>query len=209
MGILILFVLTVGAGTIIYYLGKGMVKLYRKFHPRDVNAVTGVTELQIALNQIAIKPLPNDRPRNPVYAKSASLEVKALIVKRIEEIEKMSVWERYVMDLKDGLPRGRDVLMKESVFSRFSFYASMAIITIMLIAKPGFLLFAVPLILYGLVWGVSTGTAAARQSFKGWWSKLSPDQVQQVYADVADSNARVEEMRTAFQSSGRIGHLGR
>ena len=120
MGILILFFLAVGTGTTVYYVGKGVVILYRKLHPHDVKAVTGITELQIALNQMAIEPLPNDRPRNPAYASLASLEVKALIVKRIEEIENMPAWDRHVMDLKDGLLSVRESVMKHSAFSRFS-----------------------------------------------------------------------------------------
>jgi hypothetical protein len=202
MGILILFFLAVGTGTTVYYVGKGVVILYRKLHPHDVKAVTGITELQIALNQMAIEPLPNDRPRNPAYASLASLEIKVLIVKRIEEIETMPAWDRHVMDLKDGLLSVRESVMKQSAFSRFSFYFFVALMGMYCVAKPGLLIFIAPIFLYLYVFGPQKGTAAERWSFKNYFSKLSPEQMRQVYADVADSNARVEEMRTAFQSSG-------
>ncbi len=211
MGILILFFLAVGAGTIVYYVGKGMVKLYRKFHPRDVNAVTGVTELQIEISQWETKPLPNNRPRNPAYKKFefATLEYKAIIVKRIEEIEKMPAWDRYVMDLKDGMLSASEAMNKLPAFNRFCGYGLEVLLVMFCIAKPGLLMFFVPLFLYFYVWTPATGKAAARWSFKNVTSLLSPEAMEKVYERHADSQARIAEMRTAIQSSGCIRRVGR
>jgi len=190
MGILILLVFAIGAGTIIYYFGKNAVGLYRKAFglPKGVEPMqTNSFAAQDGSDETGWFGLPKYRdvvvPDKHHYATVVYMDspVKQYFY------DLMAGWKFVIEDgaIKPGL----------SLLFFFTLGAMVSFVWVLVIAIVS---------MWFLLWLSPRAMRATRNSAE-MSKNLTSDDWRQVYRELAESREREDEMTRAFRRSG-IGH---
>lgn len=198
MGILILLVFAIGAGTIIYYVGKGAVGSYRK----AFRLQKGVDAIQT----------------NSFAAQDGSGETGWLGLPRYSDVivpEKYNYYatvvymdspvKQYFYDLMAGWKNFSNFVASEGKFKVccaslfFPILAALAGVSLYLI----FDVVTVVVLLF-VLWGFPSGTKT-RRAYAEIGKDFTAADIRQVNRELTESRERVDEMTTAFRRSG-IGH---
>lgn len=198
MGILIFLVFAIGAGTIIYYVGKGAIESYRKAFrlPKSVEPMqTNSLAAQDGSGETGWFGLP--RYRDVIVPEKYNYYATVVYMD--------SPVKHYFYDMMAGWKNAASYIATEGrikVWGAFLFLpvgAALCEVSLYLILGV-----VTVVVLLFVLWGFPSGTKARRACAETGKDFTAAD-IRQVNRELAESRERVDEMTTAFRRSG-IGH---
>ena len=218
MGILILFILAVGAFVIAKFLIQWLFKLTRKSSDQTTDYTAALTGQKAVAAQDKVRTVRVGRHNRTTFAQEdtpwddlpkykgetgwfgmpAYRDVVVPDKHNYATVFYMDGWFRqYVYDLMAGW---KDLVKEDS----FKFFSAVLFFVFALGAiRTALGAIVILLFLWFILWGLAAGVRASRRSAERF-RHFTPDTWRQVYRDVQASQDRVDEMTRAFRRSGIV-----